>query len=266
MTGTATYRAERDEAFVRLYVDEHLTLQEIGDRYDVTRERVRQVLNRYDIKGRYNMTRSRERHVWVERYGTLEAMRSLLDEYESMRAAAAALGVPYSWVALARQRSGMSLSETQGRSNPGRNRVFSDVTLLRFLRRTARRFGVPLGAAEYDARRHDSWETAEWPSAALYEARFGSWREACEKAGVVPTPTPRRSYPARTTPEQCVASIHRVAAILGHDPSAREYDDVARGITSRDGDVVSLATIRNRFPGGWRGARMKAIDERTGGE
>lgn len=44
---TPEQREERAQAMVRLRYDERLTLQAIGKRYGLTRERVRQIINAY---------------------------------------------------------------------------------------------------------------------------------------------------------------------------------------------------------------------------
>ena len=63
-------KTERDKALVKDYLAGPITLKELGQKYGLTRERVRQLLNRCGVTGRYDIVRPRQfdPDALVERY------------------------------------------------------------------------------------------------------------------------------------------------------------------------------------------------------
>lgn len=58
--GSMPFAADRAEEMTKLYEEEHLTYQEIGDRYGVTRERVRQILKDNGVESQGRRERNRQ--------------------------------------------------------------------------------------------------------------------------------------------------------------------------------------------------------------
>ena len=85
------------------------------------------------------------------------------------------------------------------------------------------------------------------PTTRAYHLRFGSWNEACRRAGVRHGASTAARYNPWTE-SRCVAAIRQVAALLGAMPSIGDYTTVRTCET--DLDLPSHATIRGRC-GGW---------------
>lgn len=68
---------ERSVEMARLYVEQGLTLQEIGDRYGITRERVRQLIKPFGLEGHYGRRKREERvRMLMEAYARIESGES----------------------------------------------------------------------------------------------------------------------------------------------------------------------------------------------
>jgi hypothetical protein len=79
------------------------------------------------------------------------------------------------------------------------------------------------------------------PTPATYMKRFGSWNEACRRAGVQPGGYSRRNYARRWTYDDKVSSVIDYLTEVGVDEgTARGYENWARGHEDRP----SLAVIR----------------------
>lgn len=124
---------------------------------------------------------------------------------------------------------------------------FSDAQLLEALRAAAAELGEPLTSGDYD-----TWQRgrAGAGSPALLIRRFGSWRGACEAAGLAANTT--RSTSRRWSDEQVVALVARYLASPGATGSFADYSAWAR---DRD-DAPSGATLRQR--GSWADIKRRA--------
>jgi len=124
---------------------------------------------------------------------------------------------------------------------------FSDAQLLAALRSAGRELGEPLtnGAC-------DGWQRGrdDAGSPALLIRRFGSWRAACEAAGLRANATRSTS---RRWSEEDLAGV--VAAYLASPGALGTFADYAAWARGRDG-VPSGATLRQR--GAWAEWRSRA--------
>lgn len=128
-----------------------------------------------------------------------------------------------------------------------RTPAFSDERLLGDLRAAAAELGEPLTAGGYDG-----WQRGrDSASPALLIRRFGSWNEACSRAGVATNKT--RSTTRRWSDEEVVAVV---AAYLRARGSAGTFADYCAWAKEQDG-VPSGATLRQRFPR-WNEVKARA--------
>lgn len=126
---------------------------------------------------------------------------------------------------------------------------FTDSQLVTGLRAAAAELGEPLTAGGYDTwQRHH----ADAASPALLIRRFGSWRAACEAAGLSANTT--RSTSRRWTDEEVVAIVARYLGSPGATGSFADYSEWARATA----DAPSGATLRQR--GSWADIKKRALD------
>lgn len=123
---------------------------------------------------------------------------------------------------------------------------YSDDRLAADLVAAAAELGEPLTAASYDAwqRAHDA------ASPALLIRRFGSWKQACARAGLASNTT--RSTTRRWSDEDVVAIVADYLAAPGSTGSFADYTAWAR----ERPDTPSGATLRQRFP--WAEVKKRA--------
>jgi hypothetical protein len=120
---------------------------------------------------------------------------------------------------------------------PGRGQKYTDDQLLEMLRAWVRVHGEPAtvtGISSPD--KSDPW----LPTPATYMKRFGSWNEACKRAGVKPGSYSRRDYTRRWTYDDQIDAVADYLGEDGSEPTARGYEDWARQQENRP----SLAVIR----------------------
>jgi hypothetical protein len=125
--------------------------------------------------------------------------------------------------------------------------AFSDRQLLDALRAAAAELGEPLTNGGYDG-----WQRGRDSAAspALLIRRFGSWRAACEAAGLSANAT--RSTTRRWSEEDLVAVVAAYLASPGATGSFADYSSWARS----QEDAPSGATLRQR--GSWAELKRRA--------
>ncbi len=123
---------------------------------------------------------------------------------------------------------------------------YSDDQLAAGVAAAAAALGEPLTAAAYDAWQRDQ----DAASPALLIRRFGSWNEACARAGVATNKT--RSTSRRWSDEDVVAIV---AAYLGSPGATGSFADYSEWAKGQD-DAPSGATLRQRFP--WAEVKKRA--------
>ena len=129
---------------------------------------------------------------------------------------------------------------------------YSDDQLVAGVRAAARAQGEPLTVQAYDAHRASAPELA---SGQLVVRRFGTWRQACERADVATNST--RSTSRRWTSDELVSWVAAYLASPGSPGSLNGYTAWAR----ETDEAPSGPTLRNAFP---RWAEVKELASRRG--
>jgi hypothetical protein len=114
---------------------------------------------------------------------------------------------------------------------------YGDAELLAAITAAAVELGEPLTAGAYDTWQRDR----DAASPALVIRRFGTWNEACARAGVATNKT--RSTSRRWTEDDLVAVVAAYLRAPGSTGSFADYSTWAKG---QEG-VPSGATLRQRF-------------------
>jgi hypothetical protein len=124
---------------------------------------------------------------------------------------------------------------------------YSDQQLVAALAAAAVELGEPLKVGAYDAWQRGRDDAA---SPALVIRRFGSWKQACTRAGVATNTT--RSTSRRWTDEQVVGIV---ASYLRSPGSTGTFADYTAWARAQQG-APSGATLRQRLP--WAEVKARA--------
>jgi hypothetical protein len=224
------------------------TLQEIGDAFDVTRERARQIIR--SARGPTSDQAAAARRARLRRERESLRVRALelaaADPGRTIGEAAALLGVTQRALRSALGQDARRYFVSQQR----KTRVFSDGVILAYLREAARQSGEPLTVRGYEKARTSFCGA----SAPLVLQRFGTWREACARAGIMHGQSVRRNYRRRWTRSEMVEIVADYLAQDGARGSFADYEQWAR---SSEG-APSGQTIRTQF-GAWSRAKAEAL-------
>lgn len=135
----------------------------------------------------------------------------------------------------------------------GSSPLWTDEQLLQALRIASTK-STPLSVAAYDAL--VAQNQIDGPTGQTFYKRFGSWKEACEEAGVSCGEAKRDSY----TREWSEADLR---AVVVHFLFSPEHDGNMASLEKwleEQLHAPSIATIRKRL-GKWRSIKQKAIEE-----
>lgn len=244
--GDRTVR-ERAEQMCQLRAEGY-SLQEIGVRFGLTRERVRQIIRDSGGPDSGQAAIARRARISRERAELRRRALALIAEHPGLTAqeVAAPLGATQAEVRSALGDEARRLLVARHRGAP----VFSDAIILAHLREAAREAGQPLTVRMYE----DVRSGFGGASSALVLQRFGTWREACVQAGVQHGQPVRRNYRRRWTPEQLAQAV---AAYLRHDGTRGSFADYEAWARRTDG-MPSGQTIRTHF-GTWSAAKTAAL-------
>lgn len=237
------YRARR----VLELREEGRTLDEVGQVFGITRERVRQIEKHY---GGFDRAVAAEKAA-ARQLASAETHRDhILDLFrngQNAREIARRLALPLAVV-------NTCLSEFASRADRGANglarahsrsvglTVFSDDDLVAAIRTVADFLGRTPSSGEY-------LKTARamgLPSLPTIGNRFGSWSAAVLAAGLVPRGSGRRHYARRWTDVAVRTALERLVIELGALPTVDQYELSAES----DPSLPSSATVRNRL-GRW---------------
>jgi len=228
------------------------TLEEVGQRAGITRERVRQLFDKAGLPRRTRaLAGARQIEARAER---LDAEHEMIARQFRERKNIQALADEHS-LSIGRikkmLRAKLSPREYLDVPTDASPKQYSDDDLLGFLRKAGRGQDGPLSLARYSevARR----SRKRWPSVQTYVIRFGSWTAARQAAGL-PARNPPPWTGERISREECLAAVRAVTQALGKLPTGAEYDRRAR---ESNGSLPSLATVKHRC-GGWRQALRMA--------
>ena len=230
---------ERNRYVVEMREAGH-TLQAIGDSLNLTREMIRLITKANEgpsartVRVNREVKKKAEALAVFKDLGTadVETLAAHLDERP----------------ARVRQLLGKQAQKLpKGRMNF--ERIFSDEDLLAILRLASERVGGPLTCNAYR-------KLQIQPTIAVFLGRFGSWNQACEKAGVTHGPTMRKSYTRAHSEEDMLAYIASYLADPRTNGSAIGYEEWQRKV---DG-APSLTLIRQRI-GKWNDIKARLVKE-----
>jgi predicted transcriptional regulator len=248
----ATNGAERAAAMFAVY-STGATLQEVGERYGVSRERVRQILKAHDYP-----VRSVQETAALHRAGELAIASQIVTLHGQLgdpREVADRLGVTYAAVQDVLRAHEMANPQPASirRRKLGRSQKrYTDEELLKCIEMASKKLGGVLTTNAYTEfiRGRTLGDGRPWPSHQCMQLRFGSWRGTLQRAGLRANPASAIAGQRLFEAGHCVDAIRHVAREVGHSPTAAEYDVMAR---ASDGGLPSLPTVRNRL-GGWLNA------------
>ena len=230
---------ERNRYVVQMREAGH-TLQAIGDSLNLTREMIRLITKANEgpsartVRANREVKKKAEALAVFKDLGTanVETLAAHLDEKP----------------ARVRQLLGKQAKKLpKGRMNF--ERIFSDEDLLAILRLASERVGGPLTCNAYK-------KLQIQPTIAIYLSRFGSWNQACEKAGVTHGPTMRKSYTRAHSEEDMLAYIASYLADPRTNGSAVGYEHWQRKVSG----APSLSLIRQRI-GKWNDIKARLVKE-----
>jgi len=131
-----------------------------------------------------------------------------------------------------------------------REETFAGEDVLAALRAAAEAVGEPLSHAKYDG----VSQAVGGPSSVRIIQRFGTWRNACQAAGVQAGSASQRVYQRRWTEED---ALGWVARYLRSDDARGTFADFDRWARANPG-APSANTVRNMF-GSWSAAKRSAL-------
>lgn len=235
------------------------TLQQIGDLFGITRERVRQILELTEGPSADEVRRIRE-HRLLEQ---IEADRKVLTELVTSQPgisgpeATEQLGWTDERLAAAMTNEVRRLI-VRVRDGSSQRKYSTEKTLeaIRDAWLHVQHSVLALSHALYDELVRD--KRVDGPRASRVIQVFGTWNEACAQAGVPSGLRPRRKYKSLWTDEEILAAVHRYLL----DPtSTGSYSgwDFWRRVNAPE--APSGQTLRNRF-GSWTQAKSSALAQR----
>ncbi len=248
--------SERAAEMYELYAG-GATLRDVGARHNISRERVRQIFDRYGYRVRSLREVAALRRALEE--ARAKEILAMYTELNDAREVARRLGVSQAAVRdlVCTTQSADPPLASKVRSKFGSpQRRYSEEDLLHCLKAASQELGGVLTTQVYaDFTKGRTFEDGRlWPSHQTYRLRFGSWVDALHKAGLRANPRTPIAGQRLFTAAHCTDAVGHLARELGHAPSATEYESVAR---TSNGALPSLATVRQRC-GGWLGALRNA--------
>lgn len=243
------------------------SLEEIAEEFELTRERVRQILKTVDedgdLKQISKQARKRRQRQEAERRAKAElaqagaALADVASAFHrtlSVRGAAEATNISKETAVWALESVGVDHRRLAIGDSGNSQERYSDEQLLHYLRVAAEymRDGIVSTAAFDDFAATQQITPERWPTAQLYGLRFGSWREACDAAGVQ-SGTTHLTYRKTYTRQVCLDYVTEFLMRCerrGEKPTFARYESWARQTPG----APSGATVRNRFERSWKTA------------
>jgi hypothetical protein len=230
---------ERNRYVVQMREAGH-TLQSIGDSLNLTREMIRIIVKANSgptastVRVNREVKKQQEAREAFRDLGTtdVDKLAAHLDEKP----------------ARVRQLLGKQAKKLpKGRMNF--EKIFSDEDLLLILRLASEQVTGALTTNKYK-------QLKIQPTIAVFLARFGSWNQACEKAGVTHGPTLRKNYTRAHSEEDMLAFIASYLADPRTNGSAIGYEQWQRKVEG----APSLSLIRQRI-GRWNDIKARLVKE-----
>ena len=148
---------------------------------------------------------------------------------------------------------GTKLVRDVNKRNDSPMEQWSDEQLLQALRAASTR-STPLTVVAYDAMR--TLPDIKGPTGQVFYLRFGSWKEACEAAGIQCGESARDKYTRRWSETDLEEFVVDFLFSPEHDGSHNEFE---KWLNGRPDNPPSMATIHNRL-GDWGSMKQKAIE------
>jgi hypothetical protein len=235
------------------------TLDEIAHRYNLSRERVRQLLGPQTVPDSHEIALARRQSAERDAHARIDELLALWRGGGSAVAAASALGLGAapSRRVIARHASDADRAARRASLAAAHVRAptYSDRDIELALLQVAGELGRAPHAKEYSAHTR----ALGGPSLPTVLNRLGGWTAALQAAGLTPAGAPPRSRARRWTADACWTALRQATRELDAIPTVAAYDGHARG---RD-DLPSPATIRNRL-GRWSAIAAELAAERDG--
>lgn len=199
--------------------EEGSSLREVGRRFGVSAERVRQLFASNGLR-----TRSRDEARALKRAAREAALKAKREEKRKRRRA------PAEWI----------------------EKKYSEEELLQTLSEASDVLGGILTTSGYNehAKGRRFPDGRPWPTHQTHFHRFGSWRAALHAAGLSANPSSAIAGQRIFETGHCIDAIRHVSREVGAVPTISEYEAAAR---ASNGALPSAATVRNRC-GSWSGA------------
>lgn len=228
-------------------VNSGMSLQAVGDRYGLSRERVRQIVG--NVGGQHSLAaRSSHTQRKAEAEAKVDKVREeIVRLYEELpvREIAKRLGVPDSRVYRVLKNELGDAYRSHHRRKPPRQK-YTRADARAAIQRCAAEIGHDPSNSEY-ARWSPGKQVPSLPI--LTVSLYASWSEAKVDAGFSLRRAPRKDRrPDYVGPEECVRGVRSVWDRLGHPPTLAEYERHAKQLS-----LTSSATVRKRL-GGWHAA------------
>lgn len=221
--------AERNRYVIEKRTEGH-TLQSIGDSINLTREMIRLIIKANEGPSAGTVRIAREERKKVEAVSALRELGTV-----DVDTLAAHLNENPTRV---RQLLGKQAKKLpKGRMN--HEKVFSNDDLLNILRFAASQVEGHLSSNKYQKLKIQ-------PTVAVFISRFGSWNEACDKAGVEHGRMMRQNYTRAHSNEDMLAFVASYLADPRTNGSAIGYEEWQRKVEG----APSLSLIRQRV-GKW---------------
>lgn len=234
-----TTTLSRDKAIIADY-QSGKTLKQVATLHGITSERVRQILRSHNIKRRSpDQRRSNAYQTWALTHG--DTIVAQMRATGSVRQAINDLATnhPKSWLRRLAQERITPNERLQHRRGP----AYTDTELLECLR--AKAINGHLSGKDYDEKRLPGD-----PALATYVLRFGSWTDACKKAGLnahLRSKTPKRRWTEMDMLDavrryaQDAESQGRMPTVIGYDAWRKDQSD----------SLPSFSTIRIQSGRNW---------------
>lgn len=230
---------ERNRYVVQMREAGH-TLKAIGDTLNLTREMIRLIVKANAGPSAGKVRENREANKQKE---ALDAFKEL--KTSDVETLAAHLNEKPQRVRKLLGKAAKKLPSTRMTSK----KIFSDEDLLSILRSAEERVDGNLTTNKYKKLKIQ-------PTIAVFLTRFGTWNQACEKAGVGHGLTPRISYTRAHSEEDMLAFIASYLADPRTNGTAIGYEKWQRDVEG----APSLTLIRQRI-GKWNDIKARLLKE-----
>lgn len=227
------------------------TLDEIGEQFGVTRERIRQILKRSGGPTAADARAARAQAAALDDAELEQRIRAALDALGPSTADEVAERMDESRDRISRLWP-TDRAHLRVRDADWVVQEWSDEQIFDALR-TASSYVFPLTTKEYS--QLVAVGEVEGPSLPRINQRFGSWLKACELAGVEAGRPRRDNYQSRWTDAELLDFARRYLEDPDFSGAVGNYDDWKR---QRDPGGPSAMTIRNRL-GRWSDVKRAAL-------